>query len=138
MPDWALPVLLAALGSVGLWEFLRSWMERRSRRKVTDAEASKTSAEARNINADAENKSLEGAFKIMDRLEKSVKDLSVRADQQDIEIGWLRKAMQSYAERVAYLMGGIATLIKQLGDLHQAPCWTPDDWQPPEKDEEHK
>jgi peptidoglycan hydrolase CwlO-like protein len=132
MPDW-LSLLIAGVGSVGLWKVIETVITNRARSKVTDAEASKTSAEAKSILSEAESKTLEGAYKYMDRLEKQINTLTVRADQQDSEIGWLRKAMQAYAERIAYLMGGIATLIKQLGDLRQAPCWTPDDWQPPEE-----
>ena len=142
MPDWAVPVLLSALGSVGLWEFLRTWMERRSRRRLTnaealrtEAEAVRTEAEAKSILATAGDKTLEGAFRLIERLEKNLTTITERVNQQEEEITFLQRALGIYAERVAYLMAGISTLLRQINAANQAPCWQPDDWQPPDQEQ---
>lgn len=132
MPEWVLAVILAAIGSVGLWEFLKAWHEQRTRRKVTEAEALKTGAEARSILADASAKTLDGAFDLIGHLNDQMGELNSRVDKQDRKIGGLQRALQAYAERVAYLMNGISILMRQITEAKQAPCWKPDEWTPPD------
>lgn len=127
MPEWV-ELLLAAIGSVGVWKVIEAMVNNRARKKVTDAEAS-------SIIAEASNKTLEGAFRLIKQIQESHAQLSERVDRQEKEITWLQRALGIYAERVAYLMSGIAVLLQQISKTSdQPPCWNPDEWQPPDKD----
>lgn len=131
--DWG-AIVIAVISAVGLDRVIIYLDQRESRRRQASAEAVKTEAEARSIFADADSKTLDKAYKLIEYLDKSVVALNDRVDRQDQAIGRLRTALQAYAERVAYLMGGIATLMRQITESNQAPCWKPDEWQPPNQE----
>lgn len=134
MPDW-LTILIAIIGALGGRELLAVWMTQRARRRVTDAEAVKVQAEAHLTSATAGEKTLQGAFQLMDKLKLRQDELEEQVSKQGKQINWLRGSVNEYAERITYLMHGIAVLIQQISGDGKDPCWQPDEWEPPQEEE---
>lgn len=133
MPEW-LTILIAVVTALGGRELLTAWMTQRARRRVTDAEAAKVEAEATLTSATAGEKTLQGAFQLMDKLKKRQDELEEQVGKQGKQINWLRGAVNEYAERITYLMSGIAVLLQQISRDGKEPCWQPDEWEPPQEE----
>jgi len=136
-------IIVASLGSTGLGGLIMFLIDRKIRQRQSDAAASKDEADAQLTAVEAGGRTLKMAFDMLDRQESELKrqqceidDLGRTVTKQTGEISRFKGALMAFGERVNYLMGGIAVLIGQIKDTNQAPCWQPDDWQPPDVDKE--
>jgi hypothetical protein len=91
----------------------------------------KTQAETGNASGEAANSFAEAATKIA-QLNKDLQTNNLimdgRIDKLGERIGNLEVLLERYARRIAYLMGGIDQLIRQIVGMNAVPCWTPDEW----------
>lgn len=70
---------------------------------------------------------------ITEAAEKMIKSLTDRVTTLEKELRTVKRKLERYAERVIYLMNGIQTLIKQIEEKKEVPCWKPDEWDPDEE-----
>lgn len=85
--------------------------------------------------ADAADMVTDAALSLLDPLKTRLTELEQKMARQETEISRLRRQLTHYADRVIVLMRGIATLIKQIGDLGAKPYWEPDEWRVGDGDE---
>lgn len=98
--------------------------------------------ENRNLDGKTDNEMAQATDRIVDSAGKlasaqtiTVETLSKRLDAmqaeiqcQDGKIDNLERLVKRYAERIAYLMGGIDKLLTQLANARIPPAWRPDPW----------
>ena len=75
----------------------------------------------RKNNADA-------AQSVSDAAVNLIAPLNARIDDVEKDQARVKKMLTRAMNRIAYLMGGIAQLTKQITDAGHKPSWTPDDW----------
>jgi hypothetical protein len=88
-------------------------------------------AEARNIEVDYADQISKASMALVDPLKTEVERLTLRVNR-------LEQTLGRYAQRIAYLMGGIDQLIRQLMGAGKDPCWTPNEWSSYEPSEDKK
>lgn len=125
--------LLGGLGGLGgLAALLAVLWDRRA--KV--AGAAKTGAEAKKVEADTVGVLVDSSSDLVrqyretvNEMKTQIAELKATQKQHTDEIRCLNQTVDRYAERIAYLMGGIDALIRQITvQLKAVPVWTPSPW----------
>lgn len=135
MENIATPYIPILLALVQVAFVVRDILKARDEKRKLQAEARKTDAEAANeqggavqsiVNAagslaTAQTNTVESLVKRLDHLEKSQVEQEKRNEV-------LARQVRRYAQRIAYLMGGIDQLLNQIAANNLAPVWRPNDW----------
>lgn len=89
----------------------------------------KNKADAADVVADASVALVGPLSERILRMEKKIVDLETKVVDLETDAQILKNKVSRYAGRIIALMNGIQRLIKQIGELGQAPCWEPDTWE---------
>jgi hypothetical protein len=73
----------------------------------------------------SQNKELQEQVDALETKVNGQVDVSRKLTDRVRHLEWV---LERCAIRIAYLMGGIGMLIRQITNLNEKPCWTPDDW----------
>ena len=91
----------------------------------------------RKNNSDAAQTITDAALKLVDPLRESITSMETKIETlekkdcvQDATIEKMTRQLTRFAARIAYLMGGIESLMRQIKDAGGVPCFTPDKWEP--------
>lgn len=124
-------IVVAVLGSGGLAVFV----DRKTRQRQGEAAAARDIAEAGGKTLDGAFSLIEGLQGEIERLREITKGLESTVASSNRKMARMERAVSAFTKRIDYLMGGIATLIGQITEAKQSPCWQPDEWDPPDVEE---
>ena len=125
----AVAILGGGLGTIGTFFTIRSI------NKKTSAEAKQIDEQTKQqLPAQTANVLIDGAGDLVERYQVLLDVYQKNNDQKlavyHNEVCELKKTIQRYGSRIAYLMNGIQMLLEQMQKDGIVPCWTPNDWKP--------
>jgi transcription initiation factor IIF auxiliary subunit len=123
--DWG-ALITGALG--GITAFVPVILLYRANRRKIESEAAVNEASARDKASETADRTLEGAFKLIEKLESDRCDDLKRLDQLEADNRNFKRRLEKALMRIEVLMQGIKTLLAQLYEANIEPNWEPGDW----------
>lgn len=125
--DW-LSVITAAGGVAGFSGLISVLLYLRPTRRKINAEARQIEAAAENEQSQVADRTLDGAFKLIGKLETRLEQTEWKLASIEAENQKFKELAERALRRITYLMHGIKLLVEQLKKNLLEPVWEPDEW----------
>jgi len=121
--------ILSALGGLaGIGSLISVLVFLKPTHRKINAEAANLEATAKHQQAEAAEHTLEGAFKLLEKLDGRLIDNEKKISDLECSNARFKILIDKALKRIAYLMNGIKCLLEQLEENRLKPVWQPDDW----------